>query len=890
MNIPAVNIVVSFTKEPMDRLFAGGATFKNLLAGLTDDGNEDVLLFNHENNPNLVSLKHNFGKGGNIINLELIDPMGVFETRFMMDNTVDMMGGYLQKGQTVAKPNPLIKIRETDQRTALEGKKGFAKKFQASFQKAYGHRYLYIAYGIGDNLDVWSGPHMMQVMGADIIVKGPKKIKLKLAAIKNGLNVGSRKGMYNEPVHLNLEGLSVEIDAQSQYLDFANLGTDKPVYAPVDIKKAQSVLTKSGVSAKTYEEEVIELMSSEGLSETTDVVKAVDIHLLVTDVIRKFIRDATGNPNVIILLPNLNLVCRDAIEEIAKVEKLNSTAISDNAEDANSVLESEWYSYNQDTSYVGLFYSTIKSIVHRFCLSMDSLPKDSNYFKTTLASTVANLASIILQDAASSPQERMEKYLTDRYHFAAKTYSTGSEFPDYEKEVKSIVTNVFRASTSQYKSNVQIIYESDTKLINFWADQNHEDLPLFCGIGRKLDPEIPPIIYGDIQLVRDYLYGQTNLAQKRAQIEEMKSEAKGAEDALDAYAAAGPAAGTAPEFSESEYLAAAANLAPLHPYDKILLMDTNYNKEVKEIVNPPKGDLEGAFGDVTYIPDEFAHTDEGLDPKAKDAIKKQGIPIFRYNTTNPNVLDMNFKFGAIYFSELMKGFKKEVNRKASTTMAGAMATKYSNFEFQDRNAVVAFIRKRLYSVGASTLDGETEKLMTELASRFEGGIDVEGINGSTPEEKAESAFAFYQEMLDRPDKPMIKIDQLLPGNPVSIMADFSEQMYRNALQMTIQTLPMFHLSNFATLSSPCMLFAQGTGIQMTTKYSKEEQELLERNVMSQFMSGAYKILGWTHEINRKGAQSTFKLVKIRSKQKEKKKKTQMKDQAITGSQNMPQGQ
>jgi hypothetical protein len=888
MNAPAVNIVVSFAKEPMDRLFTGGATFKNLIAGLTDEGNEDVLLFNHENNPNIVSLKHTLGKGGNIIELDMIDPMGVFEARFMTDNTVDMMGGYLKKGQTLPKPNPLNKAKETDQKTELESKKGFQKKFQQSFQKAYGKRYLYIAYGVGDNLDLWSGPHMMLVIGADIVVKGPKKIKLRLSAIQSGLNVGSRKGMYNEQVHLNLEGLSVEVDAHSKSLDFTNLGTDNPVYAPTEIKKAEAVRTKSGTTASTYEDEVLDLMASEGLTLVQDVVKQVDIHLLVTDVIRKFIKKATGNPNVIVLLPNLNLICRDTIEEIAKYEKLTSPegGGSGDSNTANSILESEWLSYNAETSYLGLFYNTVKHIIHRFCMSMDSFEKDTNYYKNVLGSQVANLMSLVDQDAAIDPKQRFDQYIKDRNHFAAKTYSTDDSFPDYEKEVKTIVTNIFKTSQSQYKSNIQLIYESDTKLINYWVNMDNEDLPLFCGIGEKLDPEIAPIIYGDMQLIRDYLYGQTNIQQKRAQIEEMKSEAVNA----DAVLALGPpTAATQPDFNEAEYLAAAANLAPLHPYDKILIMDSNYNKEVSEIINPPKSNIHGAFGDITFIPDEFGYTDENLNPKAKQAIKEQQIPIFRYNTANPNVIDMKFKFGAIYFSQLMKGVTKEVNRKASTAAAGAMATKYANFEFEDRNAVVAFIRKRLYSTGANTQDGEVEKLMTELASRFEGGSDIEGINGSTPEEKAESAYGYYLELLDRPDKPMLKIDQLLPGNPVSIMADFSEQMYRNALQMTIQTLPMFHLSNFSTMSSPCMLFAQSTGIQMTTKNSKEEREHLEKNVMTQFMSGAYKILGWSHEITPKGAQSSFKLVKIRSKQKEKNKKTEMTDQAITGSQSHPYG-
>mgnify|MGYP001180521370 CR=1 FL=1 len=45
MNIPTANIVIGFNKEVMERLFTAGATYKNLIQGLTLDGIEDVLLF-----------------------------------------------------------------------------------------------------------------------------------------------------------------------------------------------------------------------------------------------------------------------------------------------------------------------------------------------------------------------------------------------------------------------------------------------------------------------------------------------------------------------------------------------------------------------------------------------------------------------------------------------------------------------------------------------------------------------------------------------------------------------------------------------------------------------------------------------------------------------------
>ena len=209
---------------------------------------------------------------------------------------------------------------------------------------------------------------------------------------------------------------------------------------------------------------------------------------------------------------------------------------------------------------------------------------------------------------------------------------------------------------------------------------------------------------------------------------------------------------------------------------------------------------------------------------------------------------MKFKYAPIYFSQLKQGIIKEVNRRASTTLAGVMKTKYVDFDFEDAHAVINYIRTRHYSLGGG--EKAEEQIKLELAAEFEAQTIVK----NDAEAAAEFAYKTYSEILDHPEKPIIKVDQLLPGNPITIMSNFSEQMYRNALQMSIETLPLFHISKHAgTLTSPCLVFAQDQDIMKTKK--------LKRSLLNNFFSGAYQIMSFSHKISAKGASSSFSLMK-----------------------------
>ena len=125
---------------------------------------------------------------------------------------------------------------------------------------------------------------------------------------------------------------------------------------------------------------------------------------------------------------------------------------------------------------------------------------------------------------------------------------------------------------------------------------------------------------------------------------------------------------------------------------------------------------------------------------------------------------------------------------------------------------------------------------------------------SSPEAAADSIASILDEAAEKKNlNPLVLVDQELPGNPNSIMADFTEDLYRKALQMSITTLPMFHISKLGSLSTPCIVFAQDQPITQV--------ERRERTLLNKFFSGLYKIMGFKHTITTSAATSEFKLVK-----------------------------
>jgi len=865
MNIPTANIVVAFDKKVMERLFSAGATYTSLVSKLSE-GIDDALLFNNSGNSNFISLEHtqNLGSGFKI-KLSFIDPKNEFERRFFTDNAAEIIERY--SSPTSEKTKGFVTDNKNDMKQsqrAYENK--FISQFKQELQLAVGDREIYVAYGTGNNLDLWSGPHRTVLTAADISVDGSRKITLTLTPTPNALKMNQRRGAYNERVNLNLVGLQMRYAGGSQEIDFLS---DK-AYDPVKYLIDAGVSPQSGAlsDGKGLASEDRGVLAEIGLEQAADKIEKFDFHCIVVDAIRSYVQKATSNKNVIVLLPNLNVTCAKAINETAKTYKVVKPASQALGNIPVATGVSKGYKLSVVTD---LFDKTgtdrgneemfVRSTLQSFGLRLHSGNKEDAQ-KSDKDALTAGLIPHAASERFPTAKDAIDDYYEKRF-FTAVIDKSDREIPDHMRVLEVIFDRIKERSHEAYKmSSLAVIEETDIKVLEEWGVTSFILDSYTFGGYDKFEGD-SAIIVGDLALIQDYLYAGIDLEKKEKDIASLKRSANYAsirskvadiaEEVLKPSIVESIEKGyeeQGKEFVSSEaYTAAAAVQIPLHPLDKVTLTNKTYNKRMKKLLNPVlKGS--GSFGDISYFPDDFAYKDSEFSDVEKKYIEENGIPIFRYNTQNPNTLSLNFKFAPIYFAQLKAGFQKEIQRLASAVGEGILPTGIGSFPIRDRGAAIAYARMKDRSQGIG--DKDKQKIIDELALSISPELAASlKLNSS---EAAADFVASYVEKLTEDDlHGIVKIDQELPGSPQTILADFAEDMYRKAFQMNITTLPTFHISKSASLGSPCMFFGQDQPITQSVRPNSQ--------ALNKFFSGLYKILGYRHTITTGEALSEFKLVK-----------------------------
>lgn len=848
MKLPTANIIVGFNREVMDRLFSQGATYKSLLNELTLSGTEDTLLFSNESNPNFISFEHsmNFGEGWKM-KLVLIDPKQEFEQRFLTDNMVANVAGFTYNDQSEVTDNPLVsRINKDMTESGSKYDDKYFANLKKEYEKHFGTKELFVAYGTGNNLDLWSGPHKTVLTGADITMKGTKKITLSLSPSPQDLHIGHRRGAYNEPINLNLAGLTMRYAGESKNIEFNKiLKSTGPAYNPLDYLDLGN--TDNNL-IQQRDQEVQQALQGIGLESLSSELGNFDFHSIIVDAIRSYIQKATNNPNVIVLIPNINLTCRTWIDSSINTARVNWVSnIGRTSLQGNFAKLASDDLYSRNITDIGFKEYFLGSLLESFGLELHSVRKEDLLFPTyrkALAQEHVNKFTSV--EKYKDASERFEKYYDDRFFYAVIQKADNEGIPNHMQVLNNVFNNISKYSGEEYSSEIVEFSETDTKLLSFWSTGTQTIKPAkFSTFGgySKFNENKEAVVVGDLAFIEQYLYAGQDLRQVYKTIKSLRSQANQALkiDNTNFYL---DVQQTADEFtfaSEKEF--------PLHPLDRIILGDVRYNDIVRGIVFPASNRA-GAFGDVSFLPDEFAYEDISFNDKQKQYIREKGISVFRYNTENPNVIDMNFKFGAIYLANLLTGVEKQITRKASAVAEGVLPIGIGSLPIRTRGAAIAYLRQKNFSLGLG--DSERQEAITGLVKRL--STDLANELSINDPERAADFIALYLDELEKTNlKGYVEVDQLLPGNPHSILTDFMEDMYRKALQMTIKTLPVFHIGRVSTMGSPCILIAQDTPI----KQSRKEK----RKLINSFYSGLYKIMGFKHTIDSGSAQSEFKLVK-----------------------------
>ena len=879
MRVPTANVIVGFDREVMSRFFSGGSTYKNLIKELTKSGELDkVLLFSNESNPNFISFEHSLiGRAWNM-KLVFIDPKGEFERRFFSDNIPKNIAGYYHNDKKHIGADALkVDTDPLAKQAAMEIKQSqklYDKKFYASLKKDlvgyYGDREFFVAYGTGDNLDLWSGPHRTVMTNADITMKGSKKISLVLTPQDTPLDAGTRRGAYNEKVDINLAGLTTRFSGFSKPIKFINLLQGERAYDPLSYLGLES-LAVSGINGlvltiKKNISDTADTFEKIGLTYASKALGDYDFHAIIIDALRSYIQKATGNPNVIMLFPNINVTCRQHINEL-----LTNRAHRHQLDPALSGQPSLGTYYpalenrkNETTNKLGYQEDFMSTLLSSFGLDIRAFDKNIKAIPTNPIAAKADI------EKCRDADKRFLQYFIDQSFYAIAEKSSNKGIPNHMEIINTIIDKINKNSKEDYQIRLSILTETDINVLDFWGG-SIEKLPLhkFPTFGgyRDFNEQREAIIVGDQALIQQYLYGKVDLDNKFKNIQEYEDFASKSKENQNKY-------GSASEYMYSEILAdvtdeefeaykdaeagnyiegktGALKAIPLHPTDAIILTSKSYNKAIQSIINPPAATGMGAFGNASYIPDAFSYSNEEFTTDKKDYIKENGIPIFKYNTENPNVLDMTFKFGGVYYTALKMGSITAVKKKASAVAAGYLPIGIGSLPIRTRNDAIKYLRQLNFSLGSNNRD--------EIIASLKGKISAEHLEdfaAANPAEAADSIAALIDLAEDGSDadlRGLIEIDQGLPGNPQTIMVDLAEEMFRNSLTMSIKTLPFFNISNVHHFFSPSVLFAQEALIKQSIQP--------KRSLMNSFFSGLYQIAGFKHIINATTASSEFSLVK-----------------------------
>jgi len=932
MKVPTANIVVAFNRATMERLFSAGSTATSLLSTLTDDGEDTAILFNSESNPNFISFEHSIGLGpGMRMTLEFTDPKGEFEKRYLSDSMLENMAGY---GYAPEDQQPSI-IGDRKNKQMKEGLSDYPKEYIDDFKKQYtathGRKEIYVAYGTGENLSLWSGPHRTVLQSADIAVKGARKISLTLTPTARPVIMGQRRGAYNEPVNLNLRGATMRYNGTSKPIKLNRLvdseyhnpyeqGTtqwlahlrewqalrdepNKPPYDPLEYLNRH--VGKKAVTE--FRDELNQIFDNLGYSDLASNIGDFDLHAIVVDTLRNYIQTATSNSNVIVLLPNINLICRKTIDELAKNARVASTSTAMQAQQvaefkgeagSNAANQVDMnFGDSKQAREVGKKAEFVKDFLAKVGIQLESVNPILKLSNSVLAQ--AEKLKFTSVEKAKTAKERFKKLYTDLAHFASLQKSSSKGIPDHMGVVKNVINGINELSKGEYNIDLVQFNETDINVLDHWSKtgdlgEGATHFPLFGGY-HKFNNKQEAIIVGDSALIKNYLYAEVNLEEQEAETAALKAKSAAAKVAqlksfskrlledvppepvvapqnavellpsqdltptmlIEAEQAAYDEAiarraqeASANKLASDEALRSRILQIPLHPLDRQILTKTSYNKPLKEILYPavPSSDLEGSFGNISYVPDEFGYSN--FSEQEKEYIKQKQISIFRYNTTNPNVLDLKFKFGGVYLGQLQMGFQKMVERRASNVATGVLPLGTGSFPITTAGDAAAFLRMNNYSLNMG--DEDREKLIQQLTRRMSPELALATL---TP--NPDLGANFIASLLDKAQtqdlQGYIEIDQMLPGNPNQIMTDFAERMYREALNLNINTLPSFHISNTWNINSACVLFAQDANIT--------QSQQPKRTAINSFFSGLYKIMGFKHTINSTTCKSEFKLVK-----------------------------
>jgi hypothetical protein len=768
MTAPTANVLVTNNKDALNdflRRMAEGTPIPNLLDELNSGSGPDATLFSNYNNPNFISFETATMGSDLETKLEFIDPKNEFEDMFfatenIYDSVLDMFREKNRFGGGDA-------ITSEDIKSRIQ------------------FREFYFAFGVGDSIESWSGVQKMFLSSATISPTKSKKITLKFLSQPRPLQKDMRVGLYGDPLDINFLGVEYDCEGYSENIDFYNnYKFGGPIYAPIAAQK--------------------------------DVL--VDLHAIVVDTIRDYLKKATNGANVIVVFPDLNKLCESYLAGVMRD-----------------------YESSAQPDPVETLKISLNNLLSQINMGIDVSTDPGRSIDTRTAAPAA------LVQFGLDKILRMEYYLS-KYRWRAKLISQKQEgIPDLKKSLDDVILGINSISNNSRKILPVLFSEADTTILDYWAK-----LPANFTVNGYLPntwrPEKPTVIFGDVTMITNLLYAQETIK----------------------------------------------NNDPIHWHEKESLGST-YQREVKELF-----DIENKstpFGKISSLPDQFGYTDELFTADQVKTIEEKNIPVFRYNTENPNILDLTYNDEGLYLSLLNNFFSLNVNRIASAAADGGVPLRLSDLPIVSKEALDAAIISSKMAMFGPVLSNEEiveeiiNKISPELSDELFPGIisfKVQSINSGdlrrfTRDNKFQesqtrippkNAITNYVAEIEKSinknkDGLTVRLPQDRQTDPKTIIQSSVDYIAQAAKTINIKTLPFFNISTRGlALQNPCIVFYQDAPVLA--------QQRQKRTGFNNFLTGVYALQGFRHKIGRK-VESEFLLAKVDTNPRKKSEDVEIKE-------------
>lgn len=386
-----------------------------------------------------------------------------------------------------------------------------------------------------------------------------------------------------------------------------------------------------------------------------------------------------------------------------------------------------------------------------------------------------------------------------------ETNDAAESLPDYYLPLKKFGEKI---SSLMYKYSKWMIYnqvllvETNIRTLKLWKEQKF--------IANDTDP---CYIFGSEQLISELLY---------------LNDADTLEDALKV-----PFYGKMVEESDSKNY-----------------RNTDYR--LKYFNTFKKNRYNSSFGEQLLKQDDLAYSEEAI-----ELIKTAGIPVFKHNVNNPNVLALSIKDIPGYRAVYSLGFNLQsylpfVN---SSKINAEDLIKSSNLKdyITLRSEVEANLE--IYLNTTKFVTNETLKALAEGSiNRAEIGslnADIRSLFRDNPEINRDELISILS--LDiynryRRRLPYVEISNI--SEATYVQKEIIDQLNRLQFSLSIRTLPFFSLADTSIRKKKCVLQANQNNIIGLSDRARPA-----------YYSGVYNILGFRHVINANEMYSEFNIIR-----------------------------